>query len=99
LGIPVRWSDISGVAAIVETASESLKADPSLGAHFFHNLAALGISYLCVSGRGPDHFNWSWITSHTVARQERFVAHVSLDRPIEIKVDGRTSRGLIKGND
>ncbi|MGD9187540.1 MAG: PEP/pyruvate-binding domain-containing protein [Desulfobacteraceae bacterium] len=98
LGIPVRWSDISGVAAIVETTSENLKADPSLGAHFFHNLAALGISYLCVTGRGPDHFNWSWVTSHTVARQEQFVAHVRLDRPIEIKVDGRTSRGLIKGN-
>jgi hypothetical protein len=99
LGIPVRWSDISGVAAIVETTSENLKADPSLGAHFFHNLAALGISYLCVTGRGPDHFNWSWVTSHTIARQEQFVAHVRLDRPIEIKVDGRTSRGLIKGND
>lgn len=99
LGIPVRWSDISGVAAIVETTSENLKADPSLGAHFFHNLAALGISYLCVTGRAPDHFNWSWITAQTITRQEPFVAHIRLDQPVEIKVDGRTSCGLIKGND
>ncbi len=98
LGIPVRWSDISGVAAIVETTSENLKADPSLGAHFFHNLAALGISYLCVTGRAPDHFNWSWVTSQTIEQQETLVAHVRLDRPIIIKVDGRTSRGLIKNN-
>ncbi len=96
LGIPVRWSDISGVAAIVETTTESLKADPSMGAHFFHNLAALGISYLCVTGRAPDHLNWSWVTSQPVARQEPYVAHVRLDRPIDIKVDGRTSHGLIR---
>ena len=99
LGIPVRWSDISGVAAIVETTSENLKADPSLGAHFFHNLAALGISYLCVTGRAPDHFNWSWVTTQKIVRQESFVAHVRPDQPVVVKVDGRTSRGVIKGND
>ena len=35
LGIPVRWPDISGVDAIVETTIEGLKADPSQGSHFF----------------------------------------------------------------
>jgi hypothetical protein len=99
LGIPVRWPDISGVAAIVETTSENLKIDPSLGAHFFHNLAALGISYLCVTGRAPDHFNWSWVTTQKIVHQESFVAHVRPDRPVVVKVDGRTSRGVIKGDD
>jgi hypothetical protein len=99
LGIPVRWPDISGVAAIVETTSENLKIDPSLGAHFFHNLAALGISYLCVTGRAPDHFNWSWVTTQKIVHQESFVAHVRPERPVVVKVDGRTSRGVIKGDD
>ena len=97
LGIPVRWSDISGAGAIVETISEKLKADPSLGAHFFHNLTALGISYLCVTRRPPDHFNWSWITAQKISWQDRFVAHVQLEQPVKIKVDGRTSRGIIAG--
>jgi hypothetical protein len=38
LGIPVSWSDIHGVGAMVETAHPLLKAEPSQGTHFFHNI-------------------------------------------------------------
>ncbi|HWR91554.1 MAG TPA: PEP/pyruvate-binding domain-containing protein, partial [Desulfobacterales bacterium] len=34
LGIPVKWTDISAVKAVVETATEALKVDPSQGSHF-----------------------------------------------------------------
>ena len=91
----MAWADISGVGAIVETVSAGLKADPSQGTHFFHNLASLGIGYLCVSDRAPDRFDWPWLTAQPIHAQSDLVAHVRLERPVEIKVDGRTSCGLI----
>jgi hypothetical protein len=95
LGIPVRWADISNVAAIVETTAENLKAEPSQGAHFFHNMASLGISYFCVSRRAPDVINWTWLTARKRLQENEFVAHVRFSTPITIKVDGRTSSGVI----
>lgn len=95
LGIPVRWADISNVAVIVETIQENLKAEPSQGAHFFHNMTSLGISYLCVSQHAPDVMNWAWLTDRDRASENEFVAHVRLPEPLVLKVDGRTSAGII----
>jgi hypothetical protein len=95
LGIPVRWDDISQAGAIVETASEKLKAEPSQGAHFFHNLAALGVSYLGVTQRAPDRLDWPWLLAQSKRFETNHVAHVRLVNPLQIKVDGRTSRGVI----
>ena len=52
LGIPVSWAEICGVGAMVETASPELKAEPSQGSHFFHNISTLGINYVTVSDNG-----------------------------------------------
>ena len=57
LGIPVSWSDISSVGAIVETAHVNLKADPSQGSHFFHNITTLGINYINILENKDDFFN------------------------------------------
>ncbi|MEJ2040895.1 MAG: hypothetical protein P8X55_18495 [Desulfosarcinaceae bacterium] len=99
LGIPVQWADISGVGTIVETMSAELKAEPSQGSHFFHNLAALGISYFCVTDRSPDHFDWQWIVRQPVVRETPHAAYIHLDKPLLLKVDGRTSSGLIRHMD
>ncbi len=95
LGIPVRWADISHVGAIVETFSEKINAEPSQGAHFFHNLAALGISYLGVTPRTPDTLNWSWLLAQPKINETDYVAHIRLSTPVQVKVDGRTSQGVI----
>jgi len=92
LGIPVRWAEICGVGAMVETASPELKAEPSQGSHFFHNIATLGINYVTVTNSNKDFLNWSWLASLPVANETAFVAHVSLGRPFVLKVDGRSSR-------
>lgn len=94
LGIPVTWSDISGVAAMVETASPMLKAEPSQGSHFFHNVTTLGISYLTVAGP-EDFIDWDTLESLPVVNDTPFIAHVRLEQPLILKVDGRTSRGAI----
>ena len=89
----------SNVAAIVETVSEKLRAEPSQGAHFFHNMTALGISYFNISSAAPDFFDWRWLTAQPIARENEFAAHVRLLTPLVVKVDGRSSSGLIKIED
>jgi hypothetical protein len=81
LGIPVRWNDISGVGAMVETATELLKADPSQGTHFFHNITSLGISYLTTSQNGTDFVNWQWLQSRTTVRETKYLKQVRLEKP------------------
>ena len=92
LGIPVSWAEICGVGAMVETASSELKAEPSQGSHFFHNITSLGINYVTVSNNGEDFLNWDWLTSLPIANETTYVAHVNLGAPFVLKVDGRSSR-------
>jgi CheY-like chemotaxis protein len=95
LGIPVRWLDISGVGAIVETTIEGLKADPSQGSHFFHNITSLGISYLNTSEGGEDFIDWKWLRSLPPKNETRHLKHVILKKPLAIKIDGKTSKAVI----
>jgi CheY-like chemotaxis protein len=92
LGIPVSWAEISGVGAMIETASDELRAEPSQGSHFFHNISTLGINYVTVTDDDRDFVDWDWIQSLPIAHETPFVAHAVLDRPFVLKVDGRTSR-------
>ena len=95
LGIPVRWTHISGVGAIVETTIESLKADPSQGSHFFHNITSLGISYLNTSEGGDDFIDWQWLQSLPVEKETPHLKHIILNKPLTIKIDGKQSRAVI----
>jgi hypothetical protein len=91
LGIPVSWAEISGVGAMVEIASSKLKAEPSQGSHFFHNITTLGISYVTVTEDKGCFIDWHWLTSLPVVKDASFVSHVRLEKPITLKVDGRKS--------
>lgn len=98
LGIPVSFQDISGVSAIVETASDRVNALPSQGAHFFYNITSLGVSYLTVANREGEWFDWAWIASRPVFRETPFVRHVRLERPVTLKVDGKALKAVIIEN-
>jgi CheY-like chemotaxis protein len=95
LGIPVVWADISGVGAMVETTAANLKAEPSQGSHFFHNVTSLGINYLTVTGHGAEFIKWDWLAAQPVIKETGYLAHLRLDRPFSLKVDGRRSHGVI----
>ena len=95
LGIPVRWSDISAVKAVAETATAALKADPSQGSHFFHNITSLDISYLTISDNQEDFVDWNWLKAQPVAATGRYLRHVKLERPLTIKIDGKKSQAVI----
>jgi len=95
LGIPVGWADISGVGSIAETTSPQLKAEPSQGSHFFHNITTMGINYINVSESNGDFFDWGWLTSIPAQHESTHVAHATLEKPMTIKVDGRKSICII----
>jgi hypothetical protein len=95
LGIPVGWTDICGVAAIIETVHPKLHAEPSQGSHFFHNLISLGINYLSVNEDLGDRIDWPWLTSLAPTDETPFVARISFDHPLTLKVDGHKSHGVL----
>jgi DNA-binding NarL/FixJ family response regulator len=95
LGIPVRWTDISGVGAMVETTIEGLNADPSQGSHFFHNITSLGISYLNTSEGGEDFIDWKWLRSLPTKNETPHLKHAVLEKPLTIKIDGKESKAVI----
>ncbi|PKN30117.1 MAG: phosphoenolpyruvate synthase/pyruvate phosphate dikinase [Deltaproteobacteria bacterium HGW-Deltaproteobacteria-21] len=95
LGIPVQWTDISGVGAMIELRDEQLKAEPSQGTHFFQNITSLGIHYITVTEGSRDFFRWEWVDSLPAFKETRFLRQVRLEKGMTIKIDGRTSEGII----
>ncbi|MCP4369270.1 MAG: phosphoenolpyruvate synthase PpsA [Deltaproteobacteria bacterium] len=95
LGIPVTWNNISGIAAVVETTADNLKADPSQGSHFFHNITSLGISYLTIKENSKDFIDLKWLQSIPPESETNYLRHVKLDRPITLKIDGKKSRAVL----
>jgi len=101
LGIPVNWGQISGVAAIVEAGLENMNVDLSQGSHFFHNLTSFCVSYFSIPFSGKFKINWQHLESLTAEDESDFVRCVKLDKPLQIKIDGQSGKGLIaidKGN-
>ena len=99
MGIPVRWEDISGAAAIIELRNDLLSAEDSQGTHFFHNITAMGIKYLTVTENDeslPDFIRWEWLTSLPTLDETEHVRHVRLPKPFLIKVDSETSQCVIR---
>ena len=90
LGVPVRWADISGVGAIVEAAYGDFRVEPSQGSHFFHNITTQGIGYVNISGRDDEIIDWEWLRSLPVVEESEFVVNARVERPLTMKVDGRT---------
>ena len=96
LGIPVAWSQVSAARMIVETTLEHFAVDTSQGSHFFHNLTALGAAYVTINPRVEQGFiDWAWLDARPASGQTHYVRHVQLDRPLEMRVDGRTSRAAV----
>ncbi|MFC1536012.1 PEP/pyruvate-binding domain-containing protein [Candidatus Neomarinimicrobiota bacterium] len=95
LGIPVNWGQVSGARAIVEAMLENMNVDLSQGSHFFHNLTSFNVSYFSVPYYSKLKIDWEWISKQSIEQETNFVKHVKLKSPLNIKADGRSSRGLI----
>lgn len=94
-GIPVRFGQIAGAKVIVESTLPSVDYWSSQGTHFFHNLTRLEVLYFSVHHRGNPRIDWEWLDRQDASRETEFVRHIQLAAPLDIRVDGRTSRGVI----
>jgi len=56
LGVPVRFADISGIAALVEVSENAghMVPDLSYGSHFFQDLVETGIAYVALFPENDD---------------------------------------------
>ncbi len=101
LGIPVTWDQICTASAIVETSLDDFVITPSQGTHFFQNLTSFRVAYLTVNPvAGGGFVDWDWLARQTCVAETDYIRHVRLDRPLEVKLDGRSQRGVIfKPND
>lgn len=95
LGIPVDWSQISGARAIVEATLPDMNVELSQGSHFFHNLSSFRATYFMVRHDGEHPIRWEWLNQQPVVSETELVRHVRPASPITVRVDGRTSRGVV----
>jgi hypothetical protein len=97
LGIPVRWDQISAAQVIVETDLPDFKVTPSEGTHFFQNLTSFQVGYLTVNhGKPRTVCRWDRLDALPAAQEGQYVRHLRLADPLDILIDGRRRRGVIR---
>jgi len=96
LGIPAKWSNISGTKAIIETSLEGFSIDFSQGAHFFHNIVTANIGYFYIKHKSEHHkIDWDWINKQKSKTDLKFVRHIELKNPLTIRIDAQKREGMI----
>lgn len=96
LGIGVTWAQISGVGVIIEAGLENFLIDPSQGTHFFQNMTSLGIGYLSVPyGAKQASIDWEWLDAQPAFTVTKYLRHVRLDAPTEVRIDGRSGQAAL----
>ena len=99
LGIPVTWSQISNASVIVEISLPNFPLDSSLGSHFFHNVTSMNIGYLSIQNSSLiDFINWENISKQKIVNQTTFFKHISFEKPLTIRMNGKERRAVIEMN-
>ncbi len=98
LGIPVKWSDISEVKALVECVLPEFRIDPSQGTHFFQNLTSFNVGFVHVDpySRRDDEFDCSVLDALPAEFETKYLRLIHLDEPLKICIDGRSGRAFMK---
>jgi len=95
LGIPANWGQVSGARVIVEAARESINVELSQGSHYFHNIINLGVKYFCMPHSNVYKIDWAWLNLQKLVEETPYLRHVELVRPVIVKVDGKSRKGVI----
>ncbi|MCD6117252.1 histidine kinase [bacterium] len=96
LGIPVKWDQISGARAIVESSFKDFSVSPSQGSHFFENLISFAVSYFTIQDNDPESFlDWDWIKSNKSGSGMKYTKLITFKKPIILKMNGHEKRGII----
>jgi CheY-like chemotaxis protein len=97
LGIPVRWSDISGARVIVEAGFKDMRVTPSQGTHFFQNLTSLNIGYLTVNEeRGEGFVDWTYLAGQPAVEEIDPVRHLRFEAPVVVTMNGSTQHAVVR---
>jgi hypothetical protein len=94
-GIPIKFGQISGARVMVEAPLPDIPSMLSQGSHFFHNLTSFKILYFSMSPTGKCRIDWEWLGRQQPLTETEYVRHVRTTSPLQIKVDGRSGRGVI----
>jgi hypothetical protein len=94
-GIPLKFGQISGAKVIVETTLPNMNFMLSQGSHFFHNITSFQVCYFSVAHWEKQRIDWDWLNRQNVVNETQFLRHVRPSSPLQIKVDGKKSRGVI----
>ena len=98
LGIPVIWSEISEVKALVECVLPDFRIDPSQGTHFFQNLTSFNVGFVHVDpfARREDELDTDALDALPAEYETKYWRLSHLDEPLKICIDGRAGRAFMK---
>ncbi len=96
IGIPVKWSNISGAKVIVETSLPDFPLDASLGSHFFHNVTSMNIGYMSIQYSSINEFiDWDYIKDQEIMEESHFLRHIRFKDPVCVLMDGKKRISVI----
>ncbi|MHC1702448.1 MAG: PEP/pyruvate-binding domain-containing protein [Tenuifilaceae bacterium] len=96
LGIPVKWSQISGAKLIVEAGQENYRIDPSQGTHFFQNLTSFRVGYITVNPYINQGFlDFEYLNNAPLVYEERFIRHVRFEEPMDVVINGQNRKAAV----
>jgi len=96
LGVPVKWAQISAARVIVEAGMENYRIDPSQGTHFFQNLTSFGVGYFTINPYIKEgYYDVEFLDGIEAVFENEFVRHLRFKKPAVVKVDGKSSVGVI----
>lgn len=96
LGIPVKWNQISSVKCFIETPFPDMDVNQSQGTHFFQNITSLGLGYFTQTRAQADFLDNSYLDNHESKTDYGLVSHIRLKKPLEILINSRKKKGVIR---
>ncbi|MFA6831472.1 MAG: PEP/pyruvate-binding domain-containing protein, partial [Bacteroidaceae bacterium] len=97
LGIPVKWSHISGAQLIVEAGLNKYRIDPSQGTHFFQNLTSFGVGYFTINPYSNDGMiDYETLDVLPALYESDEIRHVRLNEPMTLMMDGMKKTGVVR---
>ncbi|MCU0234149.1 MAG: PEP/pyruvate-binding domain-containing protein [Thermoanaerobaculales bacterium] len=95
-GVPVKWGQISAARVIVEASLSDAPVNLGHGTQFFHRLLNHRVLYMQVEAGGHGRIDWQWLEDQEAIWESRHVRHVRVPRPLDVRIDCATRRGLIR---
>ncbi len=96
LGIPVKWSQISGARLIVEAGLENYRIDPSQGTHFFQNLTSFHVGYFTINPYINDGFyDLDFLNKFEAEFENQYLRLIHFQKPVKILIDGKRNKGIV----